>query len=293
MKKFVRQMGCLFCLLLCGLFYTSAAATEEAVNPETTGTLTVSYTFGTDAEAGNNLALPGVCFRLYRIASISANGTYSLTDEFADSGLTNEQLNSLEKAHDVTAVVNTLVSWLNDDSSETDSGTKTETEAESLQTENADPETEDADYQTDTESIKYLVTQTAIAAAKEARTDENGTAVFTELQTGLYLLAGESLTIGEKIYTNSATLVSIPSLKADETGWNYDVTVNAKAEENIVEPETEEPTEQPTEPPTEEPTEEQTELPTETHTDHQKEAQKHDQRGIIKKYDAAEGGDGG
>ncbi|MCD7883016.1 MAG: hypothetical protein LUI87_04810 [Lachnospiraceae bacterium] len=284
MSKLKRRGRWLVCLLLCGLFCARAAAVEEAIDTEALGSLTVSYAYGTDADAQKNLALSGVLFRLYRVAEVSADGVYTLTPEFENSGVTDSQLNGMNHARSVTEVQELLVSWMGENASGSAAASATETAANAL---------------LDGESP-----QIRVSAYQEAMTDENGTAVFENLQTGLYLLTAEDLTDGEVLYSSSPSLVSIPSVNSEGTGWEYTVSVNAKAEATVTslepesdtepltensteadtepltessteadtEPLTESSTETETEPPTESSTEGETEPPTETSTEAMSEA---------------------
>ncbi len=264
MRRFIRQIVCGFCLLLCGMFCTHAMAMGISIDTEATGTLTVSYAYGTDSESENNLALSGVCFRIYRVASVSEDGTCSLTADFADSGVTDTQLNSLEHAQDVDAVVDTLVAWIKEKTPETekDSGepeSETETEEKSTESGQEKPRTANS-----------TGTQTGITASQESVTDETGTAVFENLQTGVYLLIGDSLTAETVVYSNSPSLASIPSANPEGTGWEYEITIVAKAEAASVsqdpDPGTDEPAEEPTEAATEASTGTTTEPTTEPST---------------------------
>ncbi|MCC8045992.1 MAG: hypothetical protein LIP12_10905 [Clostridiales bacterium] len=276
MSKRVRQAVCLICLLVCGLFCMRAAATEEAIDTEALGSLTVSYTFGTDADTQKNLALSGVLFQLYRVAGVSADGTYTITSEFADSGVTDSQLNDMEHAQDVTQVMSLLEAWMGG----TVSGTETENDSDmgtnsdsEIKKEN-DTDTE-GETSSGTEKAKAVSgqesTQNRVSVCQEAVTDESGMVVFVDLQTGLYLLIAEDLTEGEVLYSNSSALISIPSVSSTGTGWEYTITVNAKAEATIIssdpEPDTEALTEASTEPSTEAVTENLTEVETEPPTE--------------------------
>lgn len=246
-------MSSLVCLLLCGAFFTCASAMETAIDTEATGTLTVSYAYGTDADLENNLVLPGVSFRLYRVAAVDEKGIWSLIGAFADCGVTNEQLNSLEHAQDINAVVNTLAFWITEKELKPDEENRDhEKETESQNTENAQPMQNNMELEN---NIQPESPQTDIRAAQEVLTNEAGVAVFENLQTGLYLLTSDSLTDKNMVYSNSPSLVSIPSVSSAGTGWEYEITVNAKAEAVSLsqdpQPDTDEPPEEPTETETE------------------------------------------
>ncbi len=67
-----------------------------------------------------------------------------------------------------------------------------------------------------------------ISPLKEGKTDKEGLLDFGKLQTGLYLIVGETVKQGNKTYTTAPSLLSLPGLLEDDT-WNYDLTVNPKS----------------------------------------------------------------
>ena len=64
-------------------------------------------------------------------------------------------------------------------------------------------------------------------------TDQKGSASVSGLKTGLYLVIGEKAQIGNKVYTCSPSLVSIPEGNPETGGWDYAVTIEPK---NTVKP---------------------------------------------------------
>ncbi len=68
------------------------------------------------------------------------------------------------------------------------------------------------------DNISALMTQT---------TDNKGHADFSTLQTGLYLIMGQRITIDNTIYTVAPFLVSLPNLSGNTT-WTYEVSAAPK-----------------------------------------------------------------
>ena len=63
-------------------------------------------------------------------------------------------------------------------------------------------------------------------AAAAAKTGSGGTASFSSLESGLYLVSGASTTVGGKVYTPTTYLESLPRLIDD--AWVYDVSSQCK-----------------------------------------------------------------
>lgn len=82
----------------------------------------------------------------------------------------------------------------------------------------------------------YLSTDTAITptatgtvgVVNEGQADETGRVVFENLELGVYLVVGETMTDGSYTYTPASFLVSIPDLDETSDSWLYSVTVNNK-----------------------------------------------------------------
>ncbi len=76
-------------------------------------------------------------------------------------------------------------------------------------------------------------TMTAYAAADKiaadftVKTDPEGSAVFSGLETGLYLVSGNSYSRGGYTYTPSPFLICLPDYDK-ESSWQYDVTATVK-----------------------------------------------------------------
>jgi hypothetical protein len=96
----------------------------------------------------------------------------------------------------------------------------------------------------------------AIDHTQSGRTDSDGNVLFSGLSTGLYLLVGDPVTVGNKIYTPLATLISLPygdngvagsTFSGRYTTQNYNPTINIKY--SVTELGEPDPTPPPTDPP--------------------------------------------
>ena len=85
-------------------------------------------------------------------------------------------------------------------------------------------------------TLSAYAANNSIAAVQSTQSDANGTALFSNLAQGLYLVAGDSLTIGTHTYYFAPFLVALPN-PTDTGGWNYDITAYPK----IIDPTEEEP----------------------------------------------------
>ncbi|MCD8347010.1 MAG: hypothetical protein LUD16_03455, partial [Lachnospiraceae bacterium] len=216
---------------------------ETGIDTNKTGTLTVGYFYGTDSDTEKNTPISGVYFRLYRIAAVSANGVYTLESGFAESGITDEQLNNLAHAKDTTAVIEALVNFLEK--------VQTEQTGQTEQTEETKPE------QTEAEQTEPVQRRTAVSAEYQqakAVTDKSGVARFENLEVGLYLLTADEWIQDELIYSSNPSLVSIPAADDGGNGWEYDVEVNVKAEAVTASQDNDAPSDDPTDDPTADPT---------------------------------------
>lgn len=74
-----------------------------------------------------------------------------------------------------------------------------------------------------------------IAALKTGVAGRNGVIDFGTLSTGLYLVVGESLAVGDTTYASSPFLVSLPG-EGKNGGWSYDVNAAAKLSASVEPP---------------------------------------------------------
>lgn len=163
-----------FHLISLGVF---AASTEDAAEPiiiENECSLTISYRYG-------ETSFKDVEVKLYRIAEVSEELLYTLTEPFEPTGLI---INGINSTSEWNVVRSTLEAHIVAD--------------------NVEP--------------------SAVLS-----TDENGLVCFEHLKTGMYLATVGQVTQDELVCRFETVLVSLPDL--DRNGsWNYQVSVNAKAE---------------------------------------------------------------
>lgn len=75
--------------------------------------------------------------------------------------------------------------------------------------------------------IACIAADQPIPATASATTDRNGTATFSNLEVGLYLLVGKTKVLDTEIHTPLATLISLPNLLEDN-GWDYSPSIDTK-----------------------------------------------------------------
>lgn len=78
-----------------------------------------------------------------------------------------------------------------------------------------------AGWRTATEKLSDYVESKNIVPLTEKKTDTDGKVTFSGLETGLYLVIGESYSTADEIYTPSSFLISLPHLN-DMDEWEYD-----------------------------------------------------------------------
>lgn len=89
-----------------------------------------------------------------------------------------------------------------------------------------------ADWSTAAATLASYIQPNGIAATASAQTDGTGSATFSGMAQGLYLVVGDTLRIGQNSYIVEPFLIALPALS--QTGaWQYDVTAYPK----IVDPE--------------------------------------------------------
>lgn len=76
-------------------------------------------------------------------------------------------------------------------------------------------------------TLDSYVAANGVSPSATVATDENGTAVFDELATGLYYVAPQTVTVDGFRYYFASTVISLPDLKEDGN-WNYEITANPK-----------------------------------------------------------------
>lgn len=92
--------------------------------------------------------------------------------------------------------------------------------------------TQDAaiDWRKAAQQLHTWTKNNAISADAQKNTDKNGTATFSQLRAGLYLVVGSDAKSNGKTYCSAPFLVAVPELTDNQTAWQYDVTANPKSE---------------------------------------------------------------
>lgn len=91
-----------------------------------------------------------------------------------------------------------------------------------------------AGWQTLASTLAAQVAADQVKTDHRGTTDSKGTLTISGLPTGLYLVAGDPLKVGNDTYTPAPLLVSVPV--RDEEAWEYQVTVNPKQEKTHHDP---------------------------------------------------------
>lgn len=89
----------------------------------------------------------------------------------------------------------------------------------------ADPDAES--YRILSTMLPGYIAENAIAPDAEAKTDAQGTAVFTDLPVGLYLVTGDVYAANRQFHTPEAFMICLPNRLEDDS-WQYDVAVEEK-----------------------------------------------------------------
>lgn len=79
-------------------------------------------------------------------------------------------------------------------------------------------------------ALVTYVTDNKVTETAEAASDQNGSAAFSSLSTGLYLVISDNITSGSAVYTFQSSLISLPSADNENNSWNYNVTASPKYE---------------------------------------------------------------
>lgn len=80
------------------------------------------------------------------------------------------------------------------------------------------------------QTLEGYVAADKIQPQQQAQTDEAGNVVFSGLQTGVYLVAGERYQSDEKNFALEPFLISLPNYDQADKQWNYDAVASAKYE---------------------------------------------------------------
>lgn len=86
------------------------------------------------------------------------------------------------------------------------------------------------DWRTQAQKLAQWIQTNHLSADAEKSTNKNGTAVFSQLDTGLYLVIGSDTKVSGTQYHSAPFLVSVPEQTSDSTAWTYAVMANPKSE---------------------------------------------------------------
>lgn len=111
-KQAVKFAAFLLCLMMTLTLSVTALAYEPIDNDHLTS-LTLNVTEDDPKNPGTAIALAGVNFHLYRIATVSADVSYTLTDAFAESGI---DLNAIDDAGDMSEAADKLQAFISENS---------------------------------------------------------------------------------------------------------------------------------------------------------------------------------
>lgn len=91
-------------------------------------------------------------------------------------------------------------------------------------------ESDAIDWRTQAQTLAQWIQTNNLSADAQKSTNKNGTAVFSQLDTGLYVVIGSNTKVSGTQYHSAPFLVSIPEQTSDGTAWTYEVTANPKSE---------------------------------------------------------------
>lgn len=91
-----------------------------------------------------------------------------------------------------------------------------------------------SDWQEKADAARDYVQENAVEPVRTASTDSAGNVSFEGLSVGLYLLSGDTVSVGEYRYTPVSALILLPTLMDDDT-WNYHPDVEPKYSKEVIE----------------------------------------------------------
>jgi len=171
MKKII-SLCAVFLMLLSIILSGVTSYAINPIEPYRACSLTVVYGCG-------EAVFEGLEVKIYRIAAVSEDGTYELTDAFRDYSVS---IYGITSQTEWKAVTSTLAAYIAAD---------------------------------------------GIEATYEKKTDENGSAAFENISTGMYLVTEIKTSSDETVITFESFLVAVPSPK-DSGEHLYDVTARPK-----------------------------------------------------------------
>lgn len=191
MKTVKKLMAKFLALAMCFTLTAVPTAAYERVNVDAKPSLELRYY---DEEMGTPLT--GMELRLYKVAEMSDAVRFTVTEDFQKASVFQEEDFSLEEldGEKWAALSTTLSAFVA------------------------------ADRANATEE-NPAIDPTASGIVVD---DEYGILKFENLDVGLYLLVGESKTIGCYVYTPTAFLTTLPMLDTQTDEWIYDVEASNK-----------------------------------------------------------------
>lgn len=181
-----------YCMSAFSIVYAETT-TNESIDVNASTSLTLRYKDG-------DTSINGARFSLYQIATVDANGIFTATEEFKDSGIKYQGLTTNEEWKKAADAFAKYIMDHNEDKP------------------NAPVAPED--------KINPMKTGTTA----EGQLVFEGT-IEQKMSTGLYLVVGEQTMVGSYRYTVEPFLMALPNMEVDQNGnnlLNYDVIVDIK-----------------------------------------------------------------
>lgn len=104
-NRIIRKVALLLCLMFSLLTFTTTALAYDLIDTDREVTLTLNVTQDDVKNPGTDIALPGVTFRLYRVADVDLHAQYTLTPSFANCDV---DLTNISDAGQMKEVADTL-----------------------------------------------------------------------------------------------------------------------------------------------------------------------------------------
>ena len=195
-KKSRFLTGLLSAVMALTLFALPATAAGDAVTPtidtSRTGSLTINKYEGNDPDVGKDKPLNGVTFKIYQVAEVKQTNT---------NGVIDTEIVPVKALRDQDANI-----------------------AIGVDTEYKDIKSA-VDAAVESKSLPEKGSKTT--GKDDAVNNAAGKVKFTSLAVGVYLVVEDDAP--DQVVDKSANfLVSIPMMKVDRTGWEYDITANPK-----------------------------------------------------------------
>ena len=107
--KILRGISLLLCLLLSLFICTTSALAYDRIDTKRAVALTINVTQDDPEHEGQTISLPGVAFRLYRIADVDETASYTMARAFVGC---NVNFNDIEDASDMRAAAELLQMYI-------------------------------------------------------------------------------------------------------------------------------------------------------------------------------------